>query len=49
MNDCPTCNNTGEVDCFCGGDICVCGKDILPCPDCDGCCAAGDPEELNFS
>lgn len=37
---CHTCHNTGEVDCYCGGDLCVCGggtgygTDI--CPTCDG-------------
>lgn len=33
---CDTCNNTGEVDCHCGGDLCVCGAGIEPCPKCDG-------------
>lgn len=33
---CSTCNNTGEVDCHCGGDLCVCGDEVLPCPDCGG-------------
>lgn len=33
---CDTCNNTGEVDCYCGGDLCCCGKEVEPCPKCDG-------------
>lgn len=32
---CDTCNNTGEVDCYCGGDFCACGQEEIPCPDCD--------------
>ncbi|WP_182466801.1 hypothetical protein [Sphingomonas gilva] len=35
---CETCHNTGEVDCYCGGDLCVCGgfwgNGTDPCPDC---------------
>lgn len=34
---CATCNNTGEIDCYCGGDLCVCENNgVEPCPDCDG-------------
>ncbi len=33
---CDTCNNTGEIDCYCGGDLCVCGAQVEPCPKCDG-------------
>jgi hypothetical protein len=33
---CCTCNNTGEIDCHCGGDLCVCGQEVEPCPACDG-------------
>lgn len=37
---CATCCNTGEVDCYCGGDLCVCGGDngdgTNVCPSCDG-------------
>ncbi len=32
---CDTCQNTGTVECYCGGDMCVCenyGEE--PCPDC---------------
>jgi hypothetical protein len=36
---CDRCNNTGEVDCRCGGDLCVCGRQELPCPQCDGASA----------
>jgi len=32
---CDTCQNTGEIDCYCGGDLCVCIRGpYLPCPDC---------------
>jgi len=31
---CATCNNTGSIDCHCGGDLCVCGDEEIPCPDC---------------
>ena len=33
---CDRCANTGEIDCHCGGDLCVCGRDTLPCPKCKG-------------
>lgn len=33
---CDRCNNTGEVDCHCGGDLCVCGRQEYTCPRCDG-------------
>ena len=33
---CDRCNNTGEVDCYCGGDLCVCGQQELVCPKCHG-------------
>ena len=33
---CTTCQNTGMIDCHCGGDLCVCGEEELPCPDCQG-------------
>jgi len=36
---CLTCNNLGEVPCYCGGDICVCLESeggMIPCPDCFG-------------
>jgi hypothetical protein len=32
---CATCNNTGSIDCHCGGDLCVCGDEDIECPDCD--------------
>lgn len=36
---CERCHNTGDIDCFCGGDLCVCGgvngDGTDPCPDCD--------------
>lgn len=34
---CSTCQNTGYVDCYCGGDICVCENNgEEPCPACGG-------------
>lgn len=34
---CDRCNNTGEVDCYCGGDLCVCDNyGEMVCPRCDG-------------
>lgn len=33
---CDRCNNTGEIDCHCGGDLCICGADTLECPQCGG-------------
>lgn len=40
-----TCGGTGEVNCFCGGDLCVChnhGAAACPgCEDCDGCHETG--------
>ena len=29
---CDRCHNTGQIDCYCGGDLCVCGRQDLPCP-----------------
>lgn len=33
---CDHCQNTGWIDCRCGGDLCVCGENEIPCPKCDG-------------
>lgn len=33
---CDRCQNTGEVNCYCGGDLCVCGRQEIACPRCDG-------------
>ena len=33
---CATCNNTGSIDCHCGGDLCVCGEEEIECPECGG-------------
>ena len=33
---CDRCQNTGEVNCYCGGDLCVCGRQEFVCPRCDG-------------
>lgn len=34
---CTHCNNTGSIDCYCGGDLCVCeNQGEEPCPYCDG-------------
>lgn len=33
---CEECHNTGSVECYCGGDLCVCEYNgEMPCP----CCA----------
>ena len=37
---CAECNNTGWIDCHCGGDLCVCennGEEICPYCGGDGC------------
>lgn len=36
MGYCATCNNTGSIDCHCGGDLCVCGDEEIECPECGG-------------
>ena len=34
---CDTCQNTGRVDGYCGGDLCVCeNQGEMECPRCDG-------------
>lgn len=34
---CSTCHNTGWVNCYCGGDLCVCENNgEEPCPMCGG-------------
>lgn len=34
---CSTCQNTGSVDCYCGGDLCICENNgEEPCPECGG-------------
>jgi len=42
---CATCNNTGFIDCHCGGDLCVCGDYEIECPDCGGGFCCDDPED----
>lgn len=33
---CTHCQNTGWVDCYCGGDLCICENNgEEPCPYCD--------------
>ena len=33
---CDHCQNTGYLDCHCGGDFCVCERNgEYPCPHCD--------------
>lgn len=33
---CTHCNNTGYIDCYCGGHLCVCENNgEEPCPFCD--------------
>jgi hypothetical protein len=40
---CDHCHNTGELDCHCGGDLCVCDNyGTYPCPHCDG----GDGDDI---
>ncbi len=36
---CDHCQNTGSVDCHCGGDLCVCGEEEIECPRCHGASA----------
>ena len=32
---CDTCQNTGYVNCLCGGDLCICENyGEMDCPDC---------------
>lgn len=41
--NCPRCSGYGEIDCHCGGDICVCenyGK--ATCPLCHGECEVSE-------
>lgn len=34
---CPRCSGWGEIDCHCGGDLCVCENyGSAPCPLCYG-------------
>lgn len=34
---CDHCNNTGSIDCYCGGDLCICDNNgEKPCPHCEG-------------
>lgn len=34
---CPRCSGWGEIDCHCGGDLCVCQNyGCAPCPLCHG-------------
>ncbi len=40
---CEECHNTGELDCYCGGDICVCTNyGTYPCPKCQSGHSAED-------
>lgn len=40
---CDLCHNTGEVDCRCGGDLCLCTNyGTMVCPACDGDCFDDD-------
>jgi hypothetical protein len=33
---CEHCQNTGSLDCHCGGDLCICENyGEYPCPYCD--------------
>jgi hypothetical protein len=40
---CDTCQNTGYIDCLCGGDLCVCGQEEIECPVCGG--VGGDDDD----
>jgi len=43
---CDKCQNTGYVDCLCGGDLCVCENNgEMPCPFCDGIGEFDDDDE----
>lgn len=34
---CEGCYNTGELDCHCGGDLCICERNgTYSCPVCGG-------------
>lgn len=40
---CSHCQNTGWVECYCGGDLCICENNgEEPCPYCDGASAEDD-------
>jgi len=40
---CDVCLNTGVVDCYCGGDLCICERyGTAPCPACGGLLAWAD-------
>jgi hypothetical protein len=42
---CEPCHNTGEIDCGCGGDLCVCKNyGTYPCPHCEGADRGDDVE-----
>jgi hypothetical protein len=43
---CATCNNTGYLDCHCGGDLCVCGEEEVECPECGSGFAEDDDDFL---
>ena len=36
MSYCGECQNSGVIDCYCGGDMCVCGEQEVLCPVCGG-------------
>lgn len=48
MGYCATCNNTGFIDCHCGGDLCVCGEEEIECPECGNGFADDDDYEEGF-
>lgn len=44
---CSTCNNTGMVDCHCGGDLCICENNgEEECPDCERAAGAFICDEI---
>jgi hypothetical protein len=43
---CDECQNTGMVECYCGGDLCVCGQQEMDCPVCKGASAEDYDDDL---
>ena len=45
---CDRCANTGEINCRCGGDLCLCGAQEIECPRCHGRCLDEFYEEDDY-
>lgn len=44
------CCGTGEIDCDCGGDLCVChNHGQVECPGCPDCSDGDDGEGMEFA